>query len=166
MAKKTSPSQPLKAKRAGASKSAKPRVGPDALVPKRDEVIVRMYRQGLGDCFLLALPAAGSSTKYLLVDCGVHKRQTEGPVRLAQVLENVAAATGSRLDVVVATHEHADHLSGFVQKGSPFLTNGIDIGEVWLAWTEKQGDRQADALRRKRGAAQSLIDKAVADAGL
>ena len=164
MAKKTSRSLPLKTKRAGASKSTKPRDNPDALVPERDEIIVRMYRQGLGDCFLLALPASGAATKYLLVDCGVHKRQTDGPVRLAQVLKNVTAATGSRLDVIVATHEHADHLSGFVQKGSPFLTNDIDIGEVWFAWTEKRGDRQADTLRRKRGAAQSLIDKAVEEA--
>lgn len=134
------------------------------LVPDRDEIIVRMYRQGLGDCFLLALPAGRSATKYVLVDCGVHKRQTNGPARLAHVLKSIVASTGSHVDVVVATHEHADHLSGFVQKGSPFLTNEVTIGEVWLAWTEKLGDHQADTLRRKRGAAQRLIDKAVEEA--
>src|SRR5215204_849736 len=80
------------------------------------ELIVRMYRQGLGDCFLLALPATGGTTRYMLVDCGVHKRQTDGTERLEQVLASLAASTGSHLDVVVATHEHADHLSGIVQK--------------------------------------------------
>ncbi len=164
MAKNAARSQPLKAKRAAASKSARPRASGDALVPERDEIIVRMYRQGLGDCFLLALPAGRSATKYLLVDCGVHKRQTDGPARLAQVLKSLVASTGSHIDVVVATHEHADHLSGFVQKGSPFLTNELGIGEVWLAWTEKLGDHQADTLRRKRGAAQRLINKAVEEA--
>src|SRR5688572_30597415 len=114
MAKKASRSQPLKAKRAAAAKSAKPRGAIDRLVPERNEIIVRMYRQGLGDCFLLAVPAGRSAAKYVLVDCGVHKRQTDGPARLAQVLKSVIASTGSRLDVVVATHEHADHLSGFV----------------------------------------------------
>ena len=163
MAKKATRNQALKTSRARA-KSAKPRASADTLVPERNEIIVRMYRQGLGDCFLLALPAGASATKYLLIDCGVHKRQTNGPVRLAKVLKNLAASTDSKIDVVVATHEHADHLSGFVQKGSPFLTGDLKIGEVWFAWTEKQGDHQADRLRRKRGAAQRLIDKAVDEA--
>src|SRR5215210_9460980 len=125
------------------------------------ELIVRMYRQGLGDCFLLALPASRGKTKYMLIDCGVHARQTDGPKRLEQVSKDMAAATGSHLDVVVATHEHADHLSGIVQKGSPFLQDGFTIGEVWLAWTERRGDAQADKLRRQRGTAQSVINKAI-----
>jgi hypothetical protein len=99
-----------------------------------------------------------------LIDCGVHKRQTDGPLRLAQVLDNIVAATDAQIDVVVATHEHADHLSGFVQKGSPFLKDDLKIGEVWMAWTEKRGDKQADTLRRKRGAGQRLIDKALKEA--
>ena len=97
----------------------------------------------------------------MLIDCGVHKRQTNGPERLAQVLANIAASTGSHLDVVVATHEHADHLSGIVQKNSPFLQDGFSIGEVWLGWTEQRGDPQADKLRRQRGTAQKVIEKAV-----
>jgi len=120
-----------------------------------------MYRQGLGDCFLLALPATGGTTRYMLVDCGVHKRQTDGTERLEQVLASLAASTGSHLDVVVATHEHADHLSGIVQKNSPFLADDFSIGEVWLGWTEKRGDPQADKLRRQRGTAQKVIDKAM-----
>jgi len=124
-------------------------------------MVVRMYRQGLGDCFLLALPAAGGETKYVVVDCGVHKRQTNGTDRLAQVMGDLAASTGSHIDLVVATHEHADHLSGFVQKNSPFLEDELQVGQVWLAWTEKRGDRQADVLRKKRGTAQRVIDQAI-----
>jgi hypothetical protein len=152
------------------AKTPPARVKPDrrgrtkALVTKPNELIVRMYRQGLGDCFLLALPAAKSGTKYVLIDCGVHMRQTDGPARLAQVLDDLVVSTNAHIDVVVATHEHADHLSGFVQKNSPFLKNQLTIGEAWLSWTEKHGDRQADNLRRKRGAAQRLIDKAVEEA--
>jgi hypothetical protein len=123
-----------------------------------------MYRQGLGDCFLLAVPAKGGKTKYIVIDCGVHARQTEGTARMRQVLDDIVAATGSHVDVVAATHEHADHLSGFVQKGSPFLGDELTIGEVWLGWTEKYGDDQADLLRKKRGTARRLIEKAVDEA--
>src|SRR5262249_40428232 len=129
--------------------------------PKKGQLIVRMYRQGLGDCFLLAGCGEDGEPRYLLIDYGVHARQTDGPKRLKQVLDHLVASTGSHIHTVVATHEHADHLSGFVQKGSPFVRDNLTIGEVWLAWTEKRGDRQADALRKKRGAAQRLIEKAV-----
>jgi len=132
------------------------------LEPRENELILRMYRQGLGDCFLLAIgmpePAA---PKFLLIDCGIHMRQTDGPLRLLQVMQDLAQATNNHLDVVVATHEHADHLSGFVQKGSPFLRPEMRVDHLWLAWTEKRGDGQADALRQRHGTAREVIDKAV-----
>jgi beta-lactamase superfamily II metal-dependent hydrolase len=131
----------------------------------RAQIIVRMYRQGLGDCFLLALPTNDpKQPKYVLIDCGVHARETKGKDRLAQALRNIVDATGGHLDVVVATHEHADHLSGFVQKGSPFLTGALSVGEVWLGWTEKRGDAKADKLRQQRGTANAVIEKAVKQA--
>ena len=34
-------------------------------------VKVRMYRQGLGDCFLVTLPRTNGQPYYLLIDCGV-----------------------------------------------------------------------------------------------
>jgi hypothetical protein len=122
------------------------------------QVIVRMYRQGLGDCFLLAF-GSSHGPRYVLIDCGVHDRQTKGPVRLLQVMRHLAAATGNRLHVVVATHEHADHLSGFVQKNSPFLLGQVKIDDLWVGWTEKIGDEQADRLRKKFGCARKVIDK-------
>ena len=145
--------------------SAKKSADPQRLLPEPGELIVRMYRQGLGDCFLLAFGTDNpQKPRYVLIDCGVHSRQTDGPKRLLQVMNDLAAATANRLDVVVATHEHADHLSGFVQKGSPFLSDDLKIGELWVAWTERRGDRQADELRKKRGSAQKVIDKAVEQA--
>ncbi len=129
-------------------------------------VVVRMYRQGRGDCFLLAVSPEDESgseiktkTKYILIDCGVHSRQNSGPDRLTQVMDNIHSETGGHLDIVVATHEHADHMSGFIHKNSPFLAGKFSIGELWLGWTEKRGDKQADRLRTKRGTARSVIEK-------
>lgn len=137
----------------------------ERLLPPPGSVIVRMYRQGLGDCFLLAIATAKPDhPTYVLIDCGVHSRQSSGPDRLREVLTDIVAATGGRIDVVAATHEHADHLSGFVQKGSPFLGSAVTVGQLWLAWTEQPGDHQADALRKKRAKARSRIAAAVAQA--
>ncbi len=133
------------------------------LLPPAGGIAVRCYRHGLGDCLLLAFSrGAQANPSYLLIDCGVHMRQDSGPQRLAQVMDNVRQATGGSLDVVVATHEHADHLSGFVQKDSAFLGNdAIKVKQFWVAWTEKRGDKQADQLRKKRGAARAALEKAI-----
>jgi hypothetical protein len=32
---------------------------------------VRMYRQGLGDCFLITLPRKNAKPYYIMIDCGV-----------------------------------------------------------------------------------------------
>ena len=108
------------------------------------EVKVRMYRQGLGDCFLLAFPGAGSSPCYVLIDCGL---VTSAPNRdrLPRVVEDIREATGGRLDVLVLTHEHWDHVSGFLEAEKEF--RDIKIENLWLAWTEKEGHPPADELR-------------------
>ena len=143
-------------------KTSKKAIEDSRLIPNQNEVIVRMYRQGLGDCFLLALPTKEDQTKYVLIDCGIHMRQTEGRKRLLEVSENICRATNNHLHVVVPTHEHADHLVGFVQKGSPFLKHdNVKIDEVWFAWTEKFGDPQADQLRANRAIARSVVEEAV-----
>lgn len=133
------------------------------LLPQPGELIVRMYRQGLGDCFLLAFATDNpDDPRYVLIDCGVHMRQPDGRQRLLQVMEDLLATTGNHLHVVVPTHEHADHLVGFVQKGSPFLKEDlVSIDRLWMAWTEKIGDAQADRLRAKRGSAHAVIEQAI-----
>ena len=34
---------------------------------------------------------------------------------MTQVIENIVDDTGGEIDLLIATHEHWDHLSGFVQ---------------------------------------------------
>ncbi len=138
--------------------------GNQRLLPGPGEVVIRMYRQGLGDCFLLAFGTGDAGPRYVLIDCGVHMRQRKGRQRMLQVMEHVAAATGNHLHVVVATHEHSDHLSGFVQKDSPFFRDALTIGQLWVAWTEKFGDPDADRLRKEKAAAREVIERAVEEA--
>jgi hypothetical protein len=119
-----------------------------------------MYRLGLGDCFLLAF-AGKQKPVYMLIDCGVHFAQPDGTTNMARVVDDLAKATGGHIDLVVATHEHADHLSGFVRHADLFLNDELKIGRVWLAWTEDNQDADAIRLRRGRGAAQEAIEAAL-----
>src|SRR5919109_615416 len=110
---------------------------------------VRMYRQGLGDSFLLTYWADDEEEPtHLLIDSGVLKGTEEGEVRMREVAENVRDETGGQLDILVATHEHWDHVSGFLQAQE--VWDGIDVGEVWVAWTEDPQDELAAELRKRK----------------
>jgi hypothetical protein len=118
---------------------------------------VRMYRQGLGDCFLITLPRNGSVRPfYVMIDCGVVLGTEKPEDIMTKVMESIVAETKGAIDVLVATHEHWDHLSGFVQAKDSFdkLTS---IGEVWLAWTENPDDPLTKTLKAERGQALAAL---------
>jgi beta-lactamase superfamily II metal-dependent hydrolase len=103
-----------------------------------------MYRVGFGDCFLLSLPVGGSLA-HVLIDCGVHSRGDIGTMQ--QIVDDIAQQTDKRLALVVATHRHQDHISGFGRHKGEFKQ--FKVGEVWLPWTEDPKDLQAKQLKDK-----------------
>jgi len=106
---------------------------------------VRMYRQGLGDCFLVTLPRSGAERPfYMMIDCGVILGTADPATMMTQVAQDIEHTTGGHVDVLVATHEHWDHLSGFVQALADLRK--ITFGEVWLSWAEDPNDPDAKAL--------------------
>ncbi|MGQ0537988.1 MAG: hypothetical protein ACT4R6_03500 [Gemmatimonadaceae bacterium] len=108
-------------------------------------VRVRMYRSGLGDCFLLTFPRKGAKPCHMLVDCGVFFQSPNEKQRMRDIAADIKAATHDTIDVLVATHEHYDHLIGF--KHAKDIFAGMTIKQVWLSWTEKPGDPRAAWLR-------------------
>ena len=81
-------------------------------------VTVRMYNVGFGDAFLVTVKQ-GPTAWRMLVDCGVFPAgQTRPITKSVKMIVNDLTAlalpgTPPRLDVVVATHHHIDHVSGF-----------------------------------------------------
>jgi hypothetical protein len=121
-----------------------------------------MYRQGLGDCFLLTFPRQDKPPFNLLIDCGALNRNKAFMTRVVQHIEESVkngAGTG-RLDLVVATHEHKDHLSGFNQAREIF--NRMDIGGVWLGWTENLSIEEAKAIKQAKKTALAKLQAALA----
>jgi hypothetical protein len=127
-----------------------------------NRVRIRMFRQGLGDCFLLTFETGDAPTQ-VLIDCGVLKGTPDSAERLEAVAEAIRDATGGRVDVLVATHEHWDHLSGFNEARAVFDT--LTFGEVWLAWTEDRTDDIAQQLRTHRKRAAKAVQAAAQKLG-
>jgi hypothetical protein len=117
---------------------------------------VRMYRQGLGDCFLISLPRSDSDRPYrVLIDCGVILGTADASTKMTEVVENIIAATQGEIDLLLATHEHWDHVSGFVQAKDAF--DKLKIHEVWLGWTENRNDPLTQKLKAQRDAALASL---------
>lgn len=141
-----------RAKTAGKKKDTKPKN--DGKFRAR----VRMYRQGLGDCFLLSFPRTGQPPFNILIDCGALQRDKKFMTGIVEHIKGTLQSEGSgRLDLVVATHEHKDHLSGFNQARKVF--NDIEIGGVWMGWTE---DLTKAEIRKIKEAKKKAIQKLAA----
>src|SRR3970040_1475037 len=106
------------------------------MVNNTPKVRIRMYRQGLGDCFLLTF-SPEQNPVHILIDCGtLGTNATE--VKMLEVIENIVEVTNRHLHLLVLTHEHKDHVSGFNTKreGIKVFDDFEKIENVWVAWTE------------------------------
>lgn len=118
------------------------------LVPPADGVVVRMYRIGHGDCFLLAFRGntAQRPVVYVLIDCGYKPGSPKClETTAAEVGASIREATGGHIDVAIITHEHQDHVNGITEANFA----GITVGEAWFAWTEDPEDELANSLRKR-----------------
>jgi hypothetical protein len=105
-------------------------------------VNVKMYRvKELGDCFLLRFQN-GDAKSHVLIDCGSFRNGQKSINRIKRIAKNIQQQVkGAKLDVVVGTHQHNDHLSGFVHAQDTFKSIGPE--QVWLSWLDNPKDKQA-----------------------
>lgn len=159
----------VKAKKATKARKATKR--PQRAGRKEREVRIRMYKQGLGDCFLITFPRKPKPF-HMLVDCGAlnskhyDKEDMRAVVREIQTTLIDEAATGGRkprragIDVIAATHEHWDHISGFAQAHDIFKE--FDVENVWVAWTEETDNDAAQLLKNEFKKKKKAVEKAMA----
>ncbi len=79
------------------------------------KIELRGYQVGFGDCFLLSFVYGESDKRHVLIDFGTTElprgsKPSEHMPRVARQIEEDCAGT---LTALVATHRHADHVSGF-----------------------------------------------------
>lgn len=112
-----------------------------------------MYRPGFGDCFLITF-GTGADARHVLVDFGAHMHGEIGT--MGQIMDHIEKTTGSKLEIIIATHQHRDHISGFGQFADRF--SKFAIGQVWLPWTDNPHDQQAASLRKKQLALYDALE--------
>lgn len=72
------------------------------------------FNVGFGDCFLLRFQYADNSRRHVLIDFGSTRQPKPRPANfLTRVAEQIQELCGGKLDIIVATHRHKDHIYGF-----------------------------------------------------
>lgn len=102
-------------------------------------VKITSYQVGFGDCFLLSFQYPDGD-RHVLMDFGTKFRsQTGFKADMLGNAKQIAADCGGKLTMVVATHRHYDHISGFQTsngKGPGDIIKGLKPEIVLQPWTE------------------------------
>ncbi|MBP6812003.1 MAG: hypothetical protein KA138_10815 [Saprospiraceae bacterium] len=111
-----------------------------------NKLLIRLYNVGLGDCIYVRIPADSPATNdfHILIDCGSlgEKVLLENALKdlETKMLPSVGNTGKKRLDLLVATHPHKDHIIGF----DPDAFKNIQIGQVWLSPIMNKNHQQAE----------------------
>lgn len=121
------------------------------MTPRPKHVRLRTYQVGFGDCLLLTVTYAsklddGRLERHVLIDFGSREQRPGGPKMrdiAAKIAEHCDPDPGGdgqspppRLDVVVATHRHQDHVKGFGDETARAHLDALKPGLVVRPWTD------------------------------
>ncbi|GEP56184.1 ComEC/Rec2 family competence protein [Reyranella soli] len=132
-----------------------------ATTRKSGDVRVRAYNVRFGDCILISF-GQGASEKHILVDfgnapAGVRNGGGKNDV-FAPVARDLAKRTNKRIDLLVMSHEHLDHMEGFYSERAVF--DQCDVGEVWMSiMSSPDYYRRFPQCEPERRARMALLDK-------
>lgn len=101
---------------------------------------ITSYQVGFGDCYLMSFDY-GTSKRHVLIDFGTKMRsKVQFKVDMVKVADQIAKDCDGKLTMVVATHRHYDHISGFETKkggkGSGDIIRALKPDLVVQPWTE------------------------------
>jgi Metallo-beta-lactamase superfamily len=109
-------------------------------------VRVRMYNVGFGDCFLVTFDY-GDGKRHMLIDFGTTAAPKRGPRDyMLRIARDIEKESQGKLDILVATHRHRDHISGFAgdTETGPIIAS-LKPDHIIQPWTEDPA-AESDAL--------------------
>jgi hypothetical protein len=128
-----------------------------AMSEKITQAKVRMYRMGTGDCFIVKFYAAEKEKFTMMIDCGVWRRST---AELRPYMEDLKKHVNGKVDLLIVTHEHVDHVSVFDLCKDVFIKD-FEVKKVWMAWTEDDSLTEITIWKKDHGEKKKALKRAV-----
>jgi hypothetical protein len=79
---------------------------------------------------------------------------------MQRIARDIASTTGGRIDLLMITHEHWDHISAFSKEQARSVFESIKLGALWLPWTEDLSLELARKLKAEGGADRTALASA------
>src|SRR3977135_1838902 len=108
-------------------------------MPTPVSVRLRMYQVGFGDCFLLTVeydhPVDGNrKERQILIDFGTMRAHPQWDHKATAEL--IKEHSHGRLDAIVVTYRHRDHMSGLGVRADRAIIHQLKPSRVIRPWTE------------------------------
>lgn len=135
-----------------------------------ENLFIRIYKVGCGDCIFVRVPDT-ERPFHILIDCGNFFGQKTAELKKA--ISNVEELLNDELlvpddqrghlDLLVATHQHWDHIKGFESSLDAFKR--IKIERIWLSIGMKEDHPQGQQLRALQNQVEETLKRVESDPG-
>ena len=115
---------------------------------KISHVDIRMYGTGTGDCFILKFFSVANEEVFtMMIDGGTWKGTK---THLKKYVRHLKKYVNNKLDLLVITHEHKDHVYLFDACRDLFIKD-FQVDEIWMAWSEDDTDDLVNEWKKDFG---------------
>lgn len=126
-----------------------------------DKLLIRMFDVGLGDCIYCRIPGAHEKGGdfHILIDCGSLSGMDylEAAVTGLKTLLPDTPDGKKRLDLLVVTHQHKDHMAGF----GADLWKDFVVGAIWMSAAMDENHPEATKAKKLHGFAEGAMAQAL-----
>lgn len=132
-----------------------------------EQLLIRAYKVGCGDCIFIRIPDT-ERPFHILIDCGNFFGNSSAELKIAmenveQLLndEMIPEERRGHLDLLVATHQHWDHIKGF--ESSLEIFKKIIVEHIWLPIAMKEDHPEGFQLRALQNQVDEVIKRLESD---
>lgn len=125
-----------------------------------DKLLIRLFDVGLGDCIYCRVPKAHTDGRdfHVLIDCGTLSSTDYLSAAVESLKSLLPLNEGKRrIDLLVVTHEHKDHMTGFGMK----LWDGFSFGAIWMNAAMDPKHPEAEKAKKLHGFAADAMAQAL-----